>query len=82
MLSNPNVNRKNGVDYKKIVYGLVARIRHLKCSSVNLALIRSPAQKVGLRLVVQLQIMQQLTTLVTFFKSEDRSHKSIGIEFC
>ena len=30
-------------------------------------------------LVVQLQIMQQLTTLLTFFIFEECSHMSIGI---
>ena len=41
---------------------------HLKCSSVSLALIQSPTQKFGMNLVFQLQIMQQLTTLVPFFQ--------------
>ena len=31
-------------------------------------------------LVVQLQTMQQLTTLMTFFKSEEYSHESITIQ--
>ena len=36
--------------------------------SIRLALIRSPTQKFGVGLVVKLQIMQQLTALVTLFQ--------------
>ena len=46
----------------------------------SLALIRSPTQKFGMGLVVKLQTMHKLTILVTFFKSEEYSHRSIGIE--
>ena len=35
-------------------------------SGIGLTLIRSPTQNVAMGLVVKLQIMQQLTTLVTF----------------
>ena len=51
-----------------IYYGLVAAMWHLKRSSISLALIRSPTQKVGMGLVVELQTMQQITILVTFFQ--------------
>ena len=51
-----------------------------KRSSISLALIRSPTQKKGMGLVSKLQTMQQLTILVTFFKSEECSHRRIGIE--
>ena len=40
----------------------------MKRSLVILALIRSPTQKFGMGSVVKLQIIQQLTTLVTFFQ--------------
>ena len=53
---------------------------HPKHSSVSLALIRSPTQKSGMDLVVKLQAMQQLITSVTFFQSEECSHRSMGIE--
>ena len=43
-------------------------MQHLKRSSVSLALIQSPTQKIGTGLGVTLQIMQQLTTLVAFFQ--------------
>ena len=43
-------------------------MHHLKRSSVSLALIQSPTQKIGTGLGVKLQIMQQLTTLVAFFQ--------------
>ena len=35
---------------------------------VSLALSWSPTQKVGMELQIKLQIIQQLTTLVTFFQ--------------
>ena len=43
-------------------------MQHLKRSSVSLALIQSPTQKIGTGFGVKLQIMQQLTTLVAFFQ--------------
>ena len=43
-------------------------MQHLKRSSVSLAVIQSPTQKIGTGLGVKLQIMQQLTTLVAFFQ--------------
>ena len=43
-------------------------MQHLKRSSVSLALIQSPTQKIGTGLGVKLQIMQQLTTLVAIFQ--------------
>ena len=46
-------------------------------SSINLALIQSLTQKVGMSLVVKLQVMQLRTTLVTFFQI--RREKSIVI---
>ena len=49
-------------------------------SSISIALIRSPNQKVGMGLVIKLQKMKQLTILVTFFESEEYSHRSKGIE--
>ena len=42
-------------------------MRHLRGSSVSLALISSPTQ-VDIGLVVKLQAMQQLITLVIFFR--------------
>ena len=39
----------------------------LRPEFIQSALIRSPTQKVGMGLVAKLQIMQQLTTIVTFF---------------
>ena len=39
----------------RIYYDLVAGMWHLKCSSISLALIRSPTQKVGIELVPKLQ---------------------------
>ena len=47
---------------------------------LSLALVQSPTQKVSMNLVVKLQVIQQLTTLMTFFKTEECSHRSIGTE--
>ena len=46
----------------------MAHLETYKRSSISLALIRSPTQKVGMGLLVKLQTMQQLTILVTFFQ--------------
>ena len=40
----------------------------MKRISISLALIRSETQKFGMGLVVKLEVIQQLTTLVTFFQ--------------
>ena len=40
----------------------------MKRISISLALIRSATQKFGMGLVVKLEVIQQLTTLVTFFQ--------------
>ena len=49
----------------RIYYGLVTGMWHLKPSSVNLALIRSPTEKVGMDLVVNLQTMQQKSIVIS-----------------
>ena len=54
-------------NYCEIYYSLVVDMRHLRGRSVSLALIPSPTQ-VDIGLVVKLQAMQQLITLVIFFR--------------
>ena len=51
-----------------IYYGLVAGIWYTR------------TQKFGMGLVGKLETMQQLTIIVTFFKSKEYSHRSVGIE--